>query len=80
MGENENALRAYQKVLQLSPNDPAVHNNLGNLMRNINDKKSAIYHLERSIELSPNYADAYSNLGAVYKESKNYEKGSGVLS
>lgn len=79
MGENENALSAYQKVLQLNPNDPAVHNNLGNLMRNMDDMQSAIYHLELSIKLSPNYADAYSNLGAVYKESKNYKKSGNLL-
>ena len=62
---------------KVSPNDPNVLNNLGDMYTRHKDYQKAIEVLSRAIQLKPNYADAYHNLAssqtALYSQEKNEE-------
>lgn len=62
---------------KVSPNDPNVLNNLGDMYTRHKDYQKAIEVLSRAIQLKPGYADAYHNLAssqtALYSQEKNEE-------
>ena len=65
------AIRQYNRVIGLEPEDYQTHNRLGLLYGKINKEKEAIEHYEAAIELEPNFAIAYANLGMLYHNSRN---------
>jgi tetratricopeptide (TPR) repeat protein len=63
------AIAAYRKVLELEPNHPAAHINLGTLHYNRQDYGQAERHYRSAIEIDPRYALAYFDLGNVLDET-----------
>lgn len=57
----DEGLKEMEKLAEISPDDPAVHNNLGNLSTDLNDFKKASYHYSRAKELSPGSLLPYAN-------------------
>ncbi|MGM8931058.1 O-linked N-acetylglucosamine transferase, SPINDLY family protein [Salinicola halophyticus] len=49
------------KLYELKPEDPTVHNSLGNLHSDMADFSKAETHFQKAKELAPKYATAYSN-------------------
>lgn len=60
----DQALKHYQKSLELQPNC-AAHNNLGNIYYQLQQFELAKKHYQAAIEINPNHADAYFNLGLM---------------
>jgi predicted O-linked N-acetylglucosamine transferase (SPINDLY family) len=53
------------RVISLTPNDPAAHGNLGNVLRAIGDLDGAIASYQAALDLAPEHADAAYNLGVA---------------
>ncbi|MGZ4815175.1 MAG: tetratricopeptide repeat protein [Terriglobales bacterium] len=65
----QDAILAYNKVIEMEPNHAAAHINLGTLYYNLQDYKLAESHYRKSIEAYPRYALAYFDLGNVLDET-----------
>ncbi len=60
------ALDYFQKVLQVDPNEAAIHNNLGNLDAEMGKSADAAAEFKKAAELDPTHASSYYyNLGAI---------------
>ncbi|MCE5326828.1 MAG: tetratricopeptide repeat protein [Planctomycetaceae bacterium] len=64
-GDLARAEAAYEKALQINPDNVDVHNNLGNILANTGRGDLALRHLRRVVELDPNYFKAWTSMGAV---------------
>jgi protein O-GlcNAc transferase len=52
--------------------DPVVHNNYGNVLRDLKRHEDALRSYERATKLKPNYAEGYYNRGLVQQELKRF--------
>ena len=68
-GSQEEAVAAYEKVLEIDPAHAAAHINLGTLYYNRQDHMKAEKHYRLAIEADPRYALAYFDLGNVLDET-----------
>jgi|GEM_PF-3313573 len=75
------AIIHYQKVAELTPNDPAVHNNLANVFYSLQNYDGAIQGYNKAILLKPydpdyhyNLANAYSKKGLIKQAIEHYEE------
>ena len=62
------AERLFRKALDLEPQNPDFHFELGNLYIERNDPVLARIELEQTVMISPNHVPAHYNLGLVYRE------------
>jgi len=66
MQDEQKAIDTYQKALQLSPNDPALHNNLGSVYAEMGKVADAQREFQKAADLNPTGASGYYyNLGVV---------------
>lgn len=56
--QQERAIRAYEKALQVDPNVPNVHYHLGLIYKERGDLKRASAHFQRALEVNPGDRDA----------------------
>lgn len=68
----DKALEYYQKAIQANPNDPGVHDGLGNLYADMRKVPEAQQEFQKAAELNPPGASReYFNLGAImYNQGK----------
>jgi tetratricopeptide (TPR) repeat protein len=59
------AVRAYEKALELNPDNAKAHNNLGNVLRRQGKPDEALTHFSRAVAIDPDYADGHNNLGLM---------------
>lgn len=65
----DEALKFYNKALELDKNEPAIYFYLGALYDELNNKNAAIKNLREAIKLDVNFSDAYNYLGYMFAES-----------
>jgi Tfp pilus assembly protein PilF len=68
------AVEQYARVVQLRPDFPEAHNNLGVAFRKHGDLGKAIESLDRALELRGDYSEAWSNRGWVYVQQKKWRE------
>lgn len=71
-GDYENAMKAYNKSIDLNPEVPEVYNNLGNTFMKRGEFEKAISTYEKAIDLNPGIAYAYNNLAIAFDKIGNY--------
>ncbi len=69
---NDKAVATYQKVLQLTPDDATIYNNLGNVYAGMGNSAAAEQSFQKAASLDPTHAAMYYfNLGAImYNQGK----------
>ena len=67
------AIPAWKKALELAPEDPRGHNNLGVALVESGRFDEAIVEYRRSIELNPNSSQTHNNLGSALAEKGDME-------
>ena len=76
IGEEEAAVRQWEKALKLDPKNPAIWNNLANYYGHRSPVKKAFEYYAKAIELNPYESVYYHNFGTtVYlfrKDAKEY--------
>ena len=67
------AVAAYQKAIQLNPNDADAYYNLGIALSDQKKLDAAVAAYQKAIQLNPNYALAYYNLGNALSKQKKLD-------
>ena len=60
-GNNEDALVAYDKALEIDPNHVSAWNNKGIVLSRMKQFEESIICYDKAIELNPDYANAWYN-------------------
>ena len=64
--DQQKAIDTYQKALQLNPDDPGLHNNLGSVYAAMGKVDEAKAEFQKAVDLNPSGAGSYYyNLGVV---------------
>jgi tetratricopeptide (TPR) repeat protein len=66
------AAAAFEKAIQLDPNDAAYHFNLGGAYTNLKEYEKAVAALREAVRLNPGYAPASNALGNAFSELKQH--------
>jgi len=77
-GRFEQAAEVYRKVLELQPNLPEVHSNLGSALKAARRASEAKEAFGRAIALSPGLANAHFNLGNLQREEGDWDAAAGA--
>jgi len=72
IGQQNYAIEAYKKAIQLDPNNAKTYNNLGILYYTLGQQNYAIEAYKKAVEVNPNDADIYYNLGISYQNLEQY--------
>jgi tetratricopeptide (TPR) repeat protein len=73
-GQPVEAINCYLKSLQISPGDPDVLYNLGNVLTRVGDLDKAIDCYRRALQITPNQADILNNLGFALTARKQFDE------
>ena len=68
------SLTAIKKIVNISPQDPLAHYNLGNTYGKLADFSKAEESYRKAISLKPNFPEAYYNLGTIFKNNFKLEE------
>lgn len=72
-GNYEEAARAFEEVVRLSPEAPEGHSNLGLSYMQLGRMEDAIRELEKAGELAPDSFRTWAQLGMVYSQAERFE-------
>lgn len=61
------AIEAYNKALEINPNDPDVLTDQGVMFRSLGWFDKAVENFKKANQLNPNHAQSLFNLGVVYR-------------
>jgi predicted O-linked N-acetylglucosamine transferase (SPINDLY family) len=64
----EQAVELLRRAIELNPSIPNAHNNLGNVLTELDDPVAALTSYDRAIALNPNYAVAHNNRGVALQD------------
>ena len=65
LGEEDNAIKNYEKVIELDKSYYKAYNNLGNIFRKRNLNKKALEYYILTLNINPNYIRGFYNLAGV---------------
>lgn len=65
LGDLVASRRYFEAALQMTPGDPQIANNFGNLLRDVGDDAGALETYERALALQPAFPDALFNRALV---------------
>jgi len=75
----DKAIEAYEKLLELYPDDPTGNNNLALIYWDIGNKQKAVEHYETNRKNDRLSVIGYGSLASVYRQLDSYEKAKEVL-
>ena len=65
---------AYRRVLKIEPHNASLHNNLGNVLKELGSLDAVVEHYEASLALDLSNSDAHNNLGAVLQGMDRFDE------
>ncbi|MDC1442267.1 tetratricopeptide repeat protein [Rhodospirillaceae bacterium] len=68
MGKKAEAINAYEKVIEISPQDAEAHSNLGVMLQELGRLEEAEASYTQAITLKPDYFEVHYNLGVTLQE------------
>lgn len=74
LGQHEEAIKDFDKSIDLDPTNSSAFNNRGNAKHNLGQYDAAIRDFNEVIELEPNYSSAFNNRGASKIKLGQYEE------
>jgi tetratricopeptide (TPR) repeat protein len=78
--DEQKAIDTYQKALELTPNDPALHNNLGSVYAEMGKVADAQREFQKAADINPAGASGYYyNLGVVMVNQGKMDEASTAL-
>ena len=72
--EEEGALAAFRKVIEIAPISPVEFNNIGNIYRKRGDLDRAMEAYREALRCDAQYIGAYNNLGLLDQEAASDER------
>jgi tetratricopeptide (TPR) repeat protein len=72
--QNDKALAAYEKAIELKPEGYLSYTNRGEVWFDQGETEKALTDMNRAIQLNPDYSKALSNRGAIWGSKKEYAK------
>ena len=73
-GQPDEAIKIYQKALQINENSAETHFNMGSILHRLGRSNEARISYEKSISLKPDFLNAHFNLGLVYQNLQDNKK------
>ena len=73
-GRFEELIDLLNKAIELNPDYPEAHNNLGIALQKRGDLNEAILSFNRALKLKKNFPEAYNNLGIAHQEQGELNK------
>lgn len=73
-GHYAEAIVSYHRALDLAPDLPELHINIGSAFLACGQLAQALEHFERTVHLRPDFAEAHYNLGLVQARLGNLDK------
>ena len=73
-GKSSEAIQAFDKAIEITPDFPDAHNNRGNVLKELGRVKEAMDSYNRAIKINPSYAEAFNNRGNVFKDQGYLEQ------
>jgi superkiller protein 3 len=70
LGQQNEALAAYQTVLQIKPDKAAAYTNIGVMYYQDGKFDEAVRQMQKALELDPNDAETYYMLGATFMQQE----------
>ena len=67
-GKLDQALQAYDRSIQLKPDDAKTYHNRGLTLKALGRLQEAVQSYEKAIQLQPDFAQAYYNLGIALQQ------------
>jgi tetratricopeptide (TPR) repeat protein len=64
----------YEYMLGFSPDVVVLHNNLGNVLKNLGKVDRAVEHFDKSLELKPNSPEVHNNLGTLLDKLGRFDE------
>ncbi|CAM3711132.1 tetratricopeptide repeat protein [Vibrio aquimaris] len=71
VGEMDQALEAFEQVIDLCPENVGGYNNLAVVLRDKGKLQEALGYYQKALALKPDYAEAHNNKGVVLRDLGN---------
>jgi Tfp pilus assembly protein PilF len=72
-GENEEALRKYERSLAIDPGDDLTHNAAAEVLRKLGRYDEAQEHYKAAVDIDENFAETYFNYGELLREKNDID-------
>jgi len=74
IGQLDQAIFAFKRVLAIQPDSADAHNNMGNALKDQGKLEEAIEAYNKALAIKPDYAEAYNNMGNAFKDQGKLEE------
>ena len=73
-GRVADAIRSFERALELDPADPETHNGLALALQSQGQSNAAFTRLEAVLRINPNHVAAHNNIGNIFKSKGDAER------